>query len=617
MSETEIYPDAADASEDKSAPVQTTSVDFDHPSALVGKVLDGRFFIEKNLSDTGADVGGIGIVYLATDTKLLGRQVVVKILNEAALQFHDIVRKFMHEKEALVRLDHPGVVRILDSGSLADGNPFIVMEYIEGHSLRKALSRQAVLPLHVVAHIIESLTDALAAAHGKKILHRDVKPENIMLTPVDGSYDRVRLIDFGIARVGESKLAPETQIQRAIGTILYMAPEQLTSVGDLTPAADIYSAATVAYEIITGELPFKPKTVVDMYKLQQEGVKRKPTTFRPDLPQEAEELLLRALQFDAEKRPQDARTFGRELARALKGNANLYYTPRSVEDDQFLHSIKTEFYPNLGDIPVILEPKPAAPPPNSLSAILPASEKAAAAHETGPASHEVTKSRAPRFALYAGASGIVLLLIVVVGAAAAWMLLPRSGMSNQNGIPPTPSIAPMVEKPLIFTYYLMVRNPGGGKPFPSSGMDLNCPKGCQFTFNFDVSQSGYLYLFNEGPDEKGVVGYTMLFPDNKRQLISQVVAGESVSTNGEVQGVPGKEIMWAVWSRDRRTDLESIVAATGKAVGGRVGADAAPTLAQLLEQHRNSGEAAPPVEQRRQVRAGGDLAVHRWEIIHH
>ncbi len=134
-------------SKDSSAPVrkdilsERTTIDFSDPDKLVGQKLDGRFLIEKNLTDKGGDPGGIGVVYIAKDVKLMNKDVVVKILNETALKHPDIVRKFEHEKEALIRLDHPNIVRILDSGKLRDGNPFMVMDFIKGHSLRKAILR--------------------------------------------------------------------------------------------------------------------------------------------------------------------------------------------------------------------------------------------------------------------------------------------------------------------------------------------------------------------------------------------------------------------------------------------------------------------------------------------
>ncbi len=313
---------------------EATNIDFDQPDALVGLRLDERFLIEKNLTDGGADAGGMGVVYLAKDTKLLGKRVVVKILQESALKHPDVVRKFLHEKEALIRLDHPGIVRILDSGTLTDGNPFMVMEFIKGHSLRQTLRKNRQISFDVAAHLIESITDALGAAHSEKILHRDIKPENIMLTPRENNFDWVRLIDFGIARVEESELAPSTDISRVMGSVFYIAPEQLMGTRDLTPAADIYATAIVAYEMLTGELPFKPKAIVEMYQMEKDGVKTPPSELRPDLPGAAESILLSALEFDPEKRPQNALAFGRYLANELRHD--------SLRSDPFFASVKTE-----------------------------------------------------------------------------------------------------------------------------------------------------------------------------------------------------------------------------------------------------------------------------------
>src|SRR5258706_10970356 len=167
MDEPEASGNAALNDADPTALFNTTLVDFERPATLVGQQLDGRFLIEKNLTDDGGDIGGIGLIYLARDTKLMGKEVVVKILQEAALEHKDIVRKFLHEKEALIRLDHPGIVRILDSGTLSDGNPFMVMEYIDGYSLRKPMRARQPLPFYIVANVIEAVTDALSAAHAK------------------------------------------------------------------------------------------------------------------------------------------------------------------------------------------------------------------------------------------------------------------------------------------------------------------------------------------------------------------------------------------------------------------------------------------------------------------
>jgi serine/threonine-protein kinase len=248
---------------------------------LVGQMLDGRFMIEMDLTKTGADEGGIGLVYLARDLKFMGKETVVKILQKSAVKDEYIVRKFIHEKEALIRLDHPNIVRILDFGNLSDGRPFIVMEYLVGHSLRRKLQTtpggpRSKLSFSETAHIVESVTKALGYTHSKNVLHRDLKPENIMLTGQDDGFDLVRLIDFGIARVEVAKLAPVTEVPRGIGTVRYMAPEQFEGKLDQTPALDIYAFAIIVYEMLTGDLPFHPESHVGMYLLEKSGVQVRP-----------------------------------------------------------------------------------------------------------------------------------------------------------------------------------------------------------------------------------------------------------------------------------------------------------------------------------------------------
>ncbi len=310
-----------------SVETEVITIDFLKSDALVGQILDGRFLIVKDLTESGADAGGIGLVYLAKDKKMMDREVVVKILQKSALENADLLRKFQHEKEALIRLDHPNIVRILDSGALADGNPFMVMEYIAGYSLSKVLRETGKLPFDFIAHVTESVTDALSAAHSQKILHRDIKPANIMLTPQEENFERVRLIDFGIARVGDSRLAEETKAFFSVGTLQYIAPEQLEGNLAQTPATDIYAFAIVLYQMLTGKLPFEPHNPVEMFVMQKEGVKIPPGDLRNNLPAEAEKVLLSALEFEPDKRPQNARAFGRRLAKILRDNTN-YKTNR-------------------------------------------------------------------------------------------------------------------------------------------------------------------------------------------------------------------------------------------------------------------------------------------------
>ena len=137
----------------------------DSPATLIGKTIDGRYLIERNLTDDGADAGGIGVLYLASDQKLVGRSSVVKVLRSIARDNDEIRRKFEHEKEALIKLRHPNIVDIQSIGILPDGNPFVVMEYIPGISLRTKLETEGRLDLKLAADIIRAVSNALAAAH--------------------------------------------------------------------------------------------------------------------------------------------------------------------------------------------------------------------------------------------------------------------------------------------------------------------------------------------------------------------------------------------------------------------------------------------------------------------
>ncbi|HEX8188373.1 MAG TPA: AAA-like domain-containing protein [Pyrinomonadaceae bacterium] len=292
---------------------------------LTGQLLDGRYKVESQLGR-----GGIGVVYLARDTKLMDRRVVVKVLLD---QFGDddtrdwVRRKFREEVEALARIDHPGVVGVMHAGELNDGRPFIVMQYIEGGSLR-VLMAQGPMASARVANIIRQVGHALASAHGRGIIHRDLKPENIMLQSLEEGEEYVRLIDFGIATVNDSQGAAGANSTRVAGSPYYMAPEQL--LGRPSTASDIFAVAVLAYEMLTGARPFDPKTPYEVLETLRAGVRTRPTLLRPDLPAEAEAIILRALSFDEAARPASAREFVDSLARALGGTASGHSTSPSV-----------------------------------------------------------------------------------------------------------------------------------------------------------------------------------------------------------------------------------------------------------------------------------------------
>ncbi|MCY7376838.1 MAG: serine/threonine protein kinase, partial [Pyrinomonadaceae bacterium] len=280
---------------------------------LIGQVIEERYLVKEKIGQ-----GGVGAVYLAEDLKMMKRQVVIKVLLENWLQNADVRRKFEHEKEALARLDHPGIVHILDAGMMADDKPYIVMPFIAGRTLRKYLANAGFLPISFCLDVIKGVTDALAAAHAGGILHRDIKPDNIIITEQPDNSIRVRLIDFGIARVTDSQIAPITEVERSVGTVLYIAPEQLLGSLEQTPAADIYSCGILVYELLTERLPFNPHSVIEMWQMQSDSAIRLPSEIRPELTAVIDSVILKALSFKPEARFQNITDFGSALRQELE-----------------------------------------------------------------------------------------------------------------------------------------------------------------------------------------------------------------------------------------------------------------------------------------------------------
>src|SRR5213078_2596723 len=216
--------------------------------SILGSLIDGRYLIKQKLGH-----GGFGVVYLALDQKMVSRPVVVKVILEQGIGDEWSVRKFKQEIEALARVDHPSIVGIFDAGEMPDGKPYLVMQYVEGSSLRAAIKPEG-MEFGRAANIIRQVGRALSAAHRKEIYHRDLKPENVMLRATSDGDEQVKVIDFGVAKVRNSVTSLSTGKERAVGTIAYMSPEQL-SVCKLTAASDVYSFGVMAYEMLTGRRP--------------------------------------------------------------------------------------------------------------------------------------------------------------------------------------------------------------------------------------------------------------------------------------------------------------------------------------------------------------------------
>ncbi len=219
---------------------------------LLGRVIDGRYRVEKSIGE-----GGMGIVYAITHA-VLGKRMALKVLRGEMAKDADVVQRFMQEAQSATSIGHPNIIDISDFGRLPDGSVYFVMEFLDGESLSKMISRGGSIPMVTAIHTVRQIASALEAAHARGIVHRDLKPDNIYLVKQGSDDHFVKVLDFGIAKVGgaNSKL---TRTGMIFGTPHYMSPEQAAgqSVDNRT---DIYALGVIMYEMFTGKVPFDGET---------------------------------------------------------------------------------------------------------------------------------------------------------------------------------------------------------------------------------------------------------------------------------------------------------------------------------------------------------------------
>ena len=247
-----------------------------------GKKLDGRYEIRELIG-----VGGMANVYHCYDT-IDAREVAIKILKDEFLDNEDFIRRFKNESKAIAVLNHPNIVRVYDV-SFGDMIQYIVMEYIDGITLKEYIDMQKVLDWKETIHLTTQILKALQHAHENGIVHRDIKPHNIMLLQ-DGT---IKVTDFGIARF--SSTATRTMTEQAIGSVHYIAPEQAR--GEKTDGkTDIYSVGVMMYQMLTGTLPFDGDSAVSVALMQLQENARRPREINPDIPEGLEEITVKAMQ---------------------------------------------------------------------------------------------------------------------------------------------------------------------------------------------------------------------------------------------------------------------------------------------------------------------------------
>lgn len=248
----------------------------------IGKRLDGRYEIHELIG-----MGGMAYVYRAYD-KIENRWVAIKILKEELSDNSDFLRRFRNESKAIAVLSHPNIVKVYDV-SFGDRIQYIVMEFIDGITLKQYIEQQGELKWREALYFTVQILQALQHAHEKGIIHRDIKPQNIMLLE-DGT---IKVMDFGIARFTQAET--QTMTDKAIGSVHYIAPEQARG-GYINDKADIYSVGVMLYEMLTGQLPFVADNAVSVAIMQMQAEPTPPTRINPSIPKGLEEITMHAME---------------------------------------------------------------------------------------------------------------------------------------------------------------------------------------------------------------------------------------------------------------------------------------------------------------------------------
>src|SRR6266536_2084791 len=278
---------------------------------LIGRVFDGKYRLDERLGG-----GGMGTVYRATHL-LIDRPVALKVLSQRFVGDETAQQRFRREARAAGRMQHPNAVTVTDFGATSDGYLYIVMELLEGRTLRDLLAREGHLDPARAVSIILQASAAVGAAHDAGLIHRDLKPANIFIEQRPNLPAVVKVLDFGVAKFIVEEQDDDyntlTQVGAIIGTPRYMSPEQCSGAASLTPASDVYSLGIIFYEMLTGVVPFSADTPLAVALKQVSEAPIPPRELVASIPEELERVGLRALAKNPSERPQDANELRREL----------------------------------------------------------------------------------------------------------------------------------------------------------------------------------------------------------------------------------------------------------------------------------------------------------------
>ncbi|HMW00732.1 MAG TPA: serine/threonine-protein kinase [Acidobacteriota bacterium] len=518
--------------------------------------LGDRYVIQAKLGE-----GGMGTVYRALDERNLNRPVAIKLINAKANQRFAVKarQRLLREREAYLRITHPNVVQVIDSGVTDDGNLFLVQEYIAGESLDKLIRRKGQLPKNEILSMVGQMSSALEAIHSEGVLHRDLKPTNIMLQNLSGGGKQVKIIDLGIARVEDSVIEDSLTVEGAsIGTPWYSSPEQLTG-AVATPLVDLWALAVIAYQLVTGVAPFREPTIVLLVRRQLSGP-ISPKQLRPDLPEAVSTVLMKALSYEPSKRYQTVREFSTALNLAFAGSSGTQTSNQpGLNPIEVVEEVEKDTDPTLapankketeaakvaqmaalretaekplsiaanqevaqaGDLSIRQES--SQPAMSSLGGVTPQSGLSVPSQiVVSPSQIQVqvvlpTPSwRHPRIWFF------IIAVVAVIGVA-AWM----GRQPERPPVPPphqgtgtNPIVTPATSSVSTSLSYSLIVDDQRGAPFNASGREIY-RSGDSFKFVVETTETGYLYLLNESTSGDLV----QLFPARHLNQENSMVGG--------------------------------------------------------------------------------------------
>lgn len=282
--------------------------------ALLGTAIGGKYHLLRLVGE-----GGMARVYEASDLSS-GRRVAVKLLHRRHVANNKVFARFQREARIVRSVAHPNIATLEGTGATATGVPYIVMEYLEGHTLAQTLSKDGPLPALRTTHIMAQVLSGLQAAHDAKVVHRDLKPQNIFLTGDGESEEVVKLLDFGVSKLvadGDEDISPLTDTGSVLGTANYMSPEQAIGAKTVSTPSDIYSMGVILYQMLTGRLPFEARNNnALLLKIMIEKAPD-PRSINQDIPVEMTEVIHTAMDRNPAKRFADCAEFRSRLLACL------------------------------------------------------------------------------------------------------------------------------------------------------------------------------------------------------------------------------------------------------------------------------------------------------------